>query len=221
MRTKDQTTVRSLALQLFANNPDFGSKTAAEVALRSHFDLAEGDGIWGGSEAACAMGFKGHGEDQNLITAIIDAVADELANPEAESMGQESEDGTKLAYRMSVTGGGDLDNCPSVAVFSIDKATAELILRISGIVKANDLHKAEKFDYRANFMQYDPETDPEDAADAGDENSVRTECDALVIKDDSFFYAAYVKHTDVKVETESCPISELVAHFGLAQATGA
>ena len=220
MLSNDQIEVRALAYQHFASNPDSTRQQAAEHALRLHFDLAEGDGVWGGGQAAGGMGFSGHPESENLLPAIIEAVA-ELMAEEPAGQAQPSEDGAKLEYRVSVTGGSVLDNCPSAATFAIDKETAELILKISGIVKANDLHKAEKFDYRASFLQYDPETDPEDAEDAGDENTLRTECDALVIKEDSFFFTAYVKHTDVKVETDSCPISELVEHFGLAEATEA
>lgn len=120
-------------------------------------------------------------------------------------------------YRVPVSGGGDLDNSPRVAIFSIDEATAQEILTLSSLARAHNLHKVEKFDYRTRFLQFDPETDADDAEEAGLDNEVRTECDVLVVQKDEFSFAAYVKHTDVQVYCEKCSIEALLEHFGLKQ----
>ncbi|KAH0435496.1 hypothetical protein [Paraburkholderia fungorum] len=119
-------------------------------------------------------------------------------------------------YRVEVRGGGDLDNTPGIAVFQVSEESARNIVKLSGVVKANDLYKVERFDYRADFLQYDPEVNPDDAEEAGEENSVRTDCDVLVVTDAEFFFRAYVKHTDVSVECEAQSIAALAAHFGIS-----
>ncbi|MYM92556.1 hypothetical protein [Duganella vulcania] len=119
-------------------------------------------------------------------------------------------------YRVETRGGGDCHNTPRVAVFGIDEQTAREIVRLSALVAANDLHRIEKFDYRAQFLQFDPETDGEDAEDLGEENDVRTESDVLVVESDVFFFSACIKHTGSKVFTKSQSIGELQAHFGIA-----
>jgi len=122
--------------------------------------------------------------------------------------------GPKL-YRAEVHGGGDLDVAPSVAVFEVDEHLARDIVRLSLLVKACNVYKIERFDYRAVFYQHDPESAPEEALQAGEENAVRTDCDCLVVTDSDFFFRTYVKHTDVGVECASQSIAELARHFDL------
>lgn len=122
--------------------------------------------------------------------------------------------GPKL-YRAKVHGGGDLDVSPSVAVFQVEEPLARDIIKLASLVKANDVYKIERFDYRAEFLQFDPEAEPEDAVQAGEGNFVRTDCDCLVVTDSDFFFRAYVKHTDVGVECSGQSVSELAKHFGL------
>jgi hypothetical protein len=118
-------------------------------------------------------------------------------------------------YRVEVSGGGDLDNAPGVAVFEINEQSAREIVKLAELVRSNDLRRVERIDQRAEYLQHDPETDPEDADDAGDENSVRTECDALVVTEDEFHFTAYVKHTDIKVSCKEQSIAVLADHFGI------
>ncbi|TBR77017.1 MAG: hypothetical protein EPN64_04660 [Burkholderiaceae bacterium] len=121
-------------------------------------------------------------------------------------------------YIVEAHGGGDLDwdGSPSVAVFQVDEALARDIIRFSSLVKAENVYKIERFDCHADFLRYDPETNREEALEAGEKNSVRTECDVLVVTGEDFFFRAYVKHTDVEIECEGQPISALAQHFGLA-----
>lgn len=119
------------------------------------------------------------------------------------------------SYRVPVYGGDDLERAPRVAKFHVTESYAREIVRLAALVTANDLHQVERFDPHADFVQYDPETDPEDAQEAGEENSVRTECDVLVVTKDEFLFQAYVKHTDDRVQCAAQPIAELAAHFGI------
>ena len=122
---------------------------------------------------------------------------------------------TPKLYRVAVYGGTDLDVSPSVAVFQVDELLAREILRFASLVRANDLYKIERFDYRAEFLQFDPVTEPEDADQAGQDNYISTECETLVVTDCEFFFCAYVKHTDVGVESSGQSVADLAKHFGL------
>lgn len=122
----------------------------------------------------------------------------------------------KKTYRVAVKGGGECDVSPGVAIFDINEEEARQIVKLAAMVRANDLHKVEKFDYRAEFLQFDPETDPEDAAEAGEENFVRTELECLNVTRDDFFISAYIKHTGIKVSCVGQTIADLMSHFGLS-----
>ena len=96
-------------------------------------------------------------------------------------------------YRTEVRCGNDYYNdIPTVAAFSIDEAGAAEIIRLAGIVRANGLYKIEKFDYRAQYLKYDPEQDPEEDKLAGDENEIRTEADVLNVSDTEFWFSGYI-----------------------------
>ena len=105
------------------------------------------------------------------------------------------------------------NDIPTVVEFTIEEATAAEIIRLAAIVKANDLYKVEKFDYRARYFKHDPEEDPEDAKLAGEENEFRTEADVLNVGDREFWFSAYIKHTDIRILSEQQRIDDLVRHF--------
>jgi hypothetical protein len=122
-------------------------------------------------------------------------------------------------FRTEVRCGNDnYNDIPSVVEFSIDEAAAAEIIRLAGIVTANGLYKIEKFDYRARYLKYDPEQDPEDAELAGEENEFRTEVDVLNVSDTEFWFSAYIKHTDIEVLSEQQGIDDLANHFALDRA---
>lgn len=123
--------------------------------------------------------------------------------------------GVAKSYRVAVSGGDYLERAPRIAKFEVTETGAREIVRLAALVMANDLHQVERLDCRADYMQFDPDTDPEDAQEAGEDNSVRTECDVLVVSKDEFLFEAYVKHTDDRVKCTAQPISELAAHFAI------
>ena len=118
-----------------------------------------------------------------------------------------------IEYRVEAHHGGECDNVPSVAHFSIDEATASRIAILSEYIKAHDLYKIELWDHRTRFLQFDPVTEPEDAEAVGEENDVRTECDRMTVTRDEFWFAAYIKHTDEDVSSAKQPIGELLERF--------
>ena len=122
-------------------------------------------------------------------------------------------------FRTEVRCGNDnYNDIPSVVEFSIDEAAAVEIIRLAGFVTANGLYKIEKFDYRARYLKYDPEQDPEDAELAGEENEFRTEADVLNVSDTEFWFSAYIKHTDIEVLSEQQGIDDLAKHFAINRA---
>jgi hypothetical protein len=123
-------------------------------------------------------------------------------------------------YRAPVSGGDECMRAPRVAVFTIDEAKARNIFALAVIAKVHDLYKVQKFDYGADYLQFDPQVDEEDATEQGEENSVRTECDCLNVSRNDFWFSAYIKHTDSRVECEQQSIRELAQHFGLAVEIG-
>ena len=116
-------------------------------------------------------------------------------------------------FRTEVRCGNDYNDIPTIVEFSIDEATAADIIRLAGIVSANGLYKIEKFDYRAKYLKYDPEQDPEEAKLAGENNEFRTEVDLLNVGDREFWFSAYIKHTDIEILSEQQSIDDLVRHF--------
>ncbi|PPC84530.1 MAG: hypothetical protein CTY39_08615, partial [Hyphomicrobium sp.] len=151
----------------------------------------------------------------HTIVEALDCVPASLADRDSVSLEQSHAAPEPLLYRAQVSVVGDLDVSPSVAVFQVDEQLARDIIKFASLVKANDVYKIERFDYRAEFLRYDPETESEEAEEAGGDNAVRTECDCLVVTDNEFFFNAYVKHTDVSVECKRQSIAELAQHFGL------
>jgi hypothetical protein len=118
-------------------------------------------------------------------------------------------------FRTEVRCGNDnYNDIPTVVAFSINEASAAEIIRLAGIVKTNGLYKIEKFDYRAEYLKYSPEEDPEEAKLAGEENEFRTEADVLNVSDEEFWFSAYIKHTDIEILSEQQSIDDLVEHFG-------
>lgn len=119
-------------------------------------------------------------------------------------------------YRTEVRTDSDYREIPAVVEFSIDEATAKDIIRLAALVQSNDLYKVERFDWRARYLAQDPaETDPQGVTTTDAENHVRTEADTLNVCDTEFWFAAYLKHTDVKILSDRQSIDELAKHFGL------
>lgn len=124
-------------------------------------------------------------------------------------------------YCVTVNGGREHHAPPSIGTFTIDAKMAASIVHLAMLVRVHDLHQVAKFDDRVSYYQHDPVGEPEEAAEAGDENFVRTEGDLLFVRSDSFYFTGDIRHTGVEVVCEAQSISELAKYFDLPLAAPA
>jgi len=68
------------AAAILARHPDLDPVEAATKALKQRFDLVEGDGIYGASKAALAMGYDECEADDNIMPRIASDVADQISS---------------------------------------------------------------------------------------------------------------------------------------------
>jgi hypothetical protein len=118
-------------------------------------------------------------------------------------------------YRTEVRSSDEFCDIPALVEFTVDQETAREIIRLAEIVKANGLHKVEKFDCRACYLKVDPEQTLQDASDAGDNNKIHTEADRLNVSDTDFWFSGYIKHTAVEILSEQQRVDDLARHLGL------
>lgn len=108
---------------------------------------------------------------------------------------------------------GDL---PNLVEFSIDEGTARNIVFWSQLIRREDLHKIERFDYRATYRKGSDETEDDDEQSEEDGNIVSTDCDCLNVTGTEFWFSAYLKNDNLEVLSERQNIAELAAFFGLS-----
>jgi hypothetical protein len=76
----DRPEVISRAAAILRDRPEVPPRDAAHATLMDFYGLADGDGIYGGSEAALCMGYDGRDYDDNLLDEIVADVAEEAAS---------------------------------------------------------------------------------------------------------------------------------------------
>jgi hypothetical protein len=118
-------------------------------------------------------------------------------------------------FRTEVSSTDEYADLPAAVEFSIDLSTAREILLLSAVVKTHGLYKVEKFDYRAQYLSCSDEEALDRTDSVEDDRFVRTEADTLNVSDTHFWFAAYLKHTDIEISSEQLPIGDLVSHFNL------
>lgn len=115
-------------------------------------------------------------------------------------------------YESSVRHDGeDIRDAPNIARFVMEADDAKNILALSALVKENELHVVERFDYRVIYLQTNDDQD--------DAKVVNTDCDKLIVTDTEFSFSGIIKHTNVEVITKRFSICELVHHFGIGNAS--
>lgn len=67
-----------LAFKRWKETPCISCKDAATASVRETLGLSGDDGIWGGSEAATALGFAGHPASENLLDRVVKQIEDRL-----------------------------------------------------------------------------------------------------------------------------------------------
>jgi hypothetical protein len=118
-------------------------------------------------------------------------------------------------FRTEVRSDHEFVDLPAVVECAIDAATAAEFVQLAGLVKSHGLYKVEKLDWRASYLKFDPDLDPQAYAAAGEDNELRTEADVLNVSDTSFWYSACLKHSDIEVRSEHQSLKDLAKDFGL------
>jgi len=70
--------VIAVATGAWVARPTKEFEVVAEKALRAHYCLGPRDGIWGGSDAAVEMGYRGRSEDEDLLSEIARGLVPEI-----------------------------------------------------------------------------------------------------------------------------------------------
>jgi len=115
----------------------------------------------------------------------------------------------EMRFETDVRSDADSYALPSKARFVISEADAHEIIRLSALVAANGLHKVEKFDYRTSWLKADDPDEPDAFEEAG------SEAGTLHVSKDEFWFAGYLKHTNIEMLTERQQISQLKEWFGI------
>jgi hypothetical protein len=109
-------------------------------------------------------------------------------------------------YETDVRSDSEYDELPTKARFVITEADAQEIIRLSEVVAANGLHKVEKFDYRTSWLEGD---------DSDAFTEARSDADSLNVSENEFWFAGFLKHTNVEVLSDRKRISELKEWLGV------
>ena len=95
------------------------------------------------------------------------------------------------------------------AVIELNAESVERIRKLSVVVRQMKVYRISEFNYDCKFMVADYETDPENGKVAMKEFEGRMECNTLNVTDNNFFWSGYYKHTSVRWESASVPLSVL------------
>lgn len=87
---------------------------------------------------------------------------------------------------------------PSSATFVLNRKKALEIVRLSGLVRASNLYKVEKFDQTVDYQA-----------------DFKIDGATLNVSSRDFWFSAHAKHCGIQFETEYLPIFELAQFFGV------
>jgi hypothetical protein len=131
-------------------------------------------------------------------------------------------------YAVECYGGGEGLGAPALAVFDLDRETADFIVRMARLITRYQIYKIERYDFRVWYFETDPRDHLDDpqrtAADADpnlidlrndDQTLMRSEADRLCVTADRFRFLTYRKHCGEEIETAGQSIAALAAHFDI------
>lgn len=97
---------------------------------------------------------------------------------------------------------------PVCAIVELNEDAVNKIKQFSNFVKKNNLYKIEKFNYTPLWLDHDVlENEPVTDEDRAGTVSVEAVC--LNVTDDSFWWSAYLKNSNVLIETDRLAIANL------------
>ncbi len=91
----------------------------------------------------------------------------------------------------------------------LDLEKKDRIRRLSAVVRDLDVYRISAFDCDCEFLITDYEADPKNGKVAVMEFKGRMECTTLNVTDSDFHWSGYYRHTSVRWESESVPLSVL------------
>ncbi len=95
------------------------------------------------------------------------------------------------------------------AVIDLNAEKIDRIRKLSAVVKELEVYRISEFDYDSDFTVSDYEAGPENGKVAMKEFEGRMECNTLNVTDNDFFWSGYYKHTSVRWESASVPLTTL------------
>ena len=109
---------------------------------------------------------------------------------------------------------------PEVAVVQIDDELAARIVKLAEAVRQLGVYKLSMFDYTPDYFVRDHESEDENAyKEPEDPCECRVECVTLNVTDSDFFWSGILKHSDIRFETDSVPLTDLMrAGFSITPA---
>lgn len=104
----------------------------------------------------------------------------------------------------------NIDNYPTHLTVTITEQLRQWIIKMSQLVKKNDLDYVAKVDWTPEYFKKD---DPSDEDEPLSEYDGGTEGDRLIVRENDFFWAGVIKHTNVHIEGEITSIKDLNKYF--------
>ena len=100
---------------------------------------------------------------------------------------------------------------PEVAIVQISDVLAARILKLAEAVKQLGVYKVSLFDYTPDYFVRDYESEVENAyKEPDDPCDCRVECVTLNVTDSDFYWSGILKHRDIRFETDSVPLTDLM-----------
>ena len=110
---------------------------------------------------------------------------------------------------ISISDNSDFFEAADYVVVELNTERLNRIRKLSAVVRDLKVYRISEFSYDCGFMVDDYEADPENGKFAMKEFEGRTECNTLNVTDNNFFWSGYYKHTSVRWESASVPLTVL------------
>lgn len=112
--------------------------------------------------------------------------------------------------------GSEFGRGPEVAVVEITPALDARIRQLAAAARALGVYKIAEFDSSPDIFLRDYEAEEDDGtiayrepADEEEEKACRVECVTLNVTPGDYFWSGYVKHTDIRWETDTIPLEAI------------
>ena len=122
-----------------------------------------------------------------------------------------------IEYRIETNHNDPLgDDMPVFAIYTVSKALARQIVEWADYIRAQGLHRVEKYDGEVDYY-LDDEFEIEDRGESAND-SLKIVDTVLVVNGDSFWYESHVESFGSDVSTDKQSVDELAADCGIQRA---